>query len=108
MARNARTARSGMSRQKGDIMRIEKYSDIYPLTIICDRYSGTYSGGKYLAFNLDFDEIPLSVSGDDVSCMEFWYTEEAEDYKIGKGSCIDEALDNLVELLNTEPRQTAD
>ena len=97
-----------MSRQKGDIMKKEKHSDIYPLTIICDRYCGTYSGGEYLAFNLDFDEIPRAVSGDDVSCMGFWYTKEAEDYIVGKGSCIDEALDNLVELLNKEPRQTAD
>ena len=88
-------------------MKIEKYSDIYPLTIICDRYSGTYSGGAYLAFNLDFDEIPAEVNADDVSCAGFW-VEEADNYKIGKGSCIDEALDNLVELLNKEPRQTAD
>lgn len=93
-----------MSRQKGDIMRIEKYSDIYPLTIICDRYSGTYSGGEYLAFNLDFDEIPQAVLGDDKTDMEFW-DYYSKDYIVGKGSCIGEALDNLVELLNTEPRQ---
>ena len=96
-----------MSRQKGDIMRIEKYSDIYPLTIICDRYSGTYSGGEYLAFNLDFDEIPQAVLGDDTTAMEFW-DYYSKDYIVGKGGCIDEAIDNLVELLNTEPRRTAD
>ena len=39
--------------------------------------------------------------------MEFW-DYYSKDYIVGKGSCIDEALDNLVELLNTEPRQTAD
>lgn len=50
-----------------------KVYDIYPLTIICDRYSGTYSGGEYLAFNLDFDEIPQEVLGDDTTaiCYKF-------------------------------------
>lgn len=36
--------------------------EIYPLTIISDRYTGAYSGGEYLAFNLDFDEIPRLFS----------------------------------------------
>lgn len=33
--------------------------ELYPLTIIKDRYSGVYSGGKWLAFNLDPEEIPM-------------------------------------------------
>ena len=81
--------------------------EIYPLTIISDRYTGAYSGGEYLAFNLDFDKIPQGVLGDDLSAMEFW-DYYSKDYIVGKGSCIDQALDNLVELLNTESPQMAD
>lgn len=40
-----------------------KINDIYPLTIIRDRYNDVYSGGKYLAFNLDADEIPTAIWG---------------------------------------------
>lgn len=83
--------------------QIKSYKEIYPLTIICDRYSGTYSGGEYLAFNLDFSEIPTEILCDDVTCMEFW-DYNSDKYIIGKGSCIDEAIDNLVELLNSTRR----
>lgn len=27
----------------------------YPLTIIADRYNGTYSGGRFTAWNMDYD-----------------------------------------------------
>lgn len=67
-------------------------SDIYPLTIIKDRYMGTYSGGKYLAFNLDFDEIPEDVIGSDVPCRQFFYE---TDLVYGKGSTVDEAIKDL-------------
>ena len=37
----------------------------YPLTIITDRYNGTYSGGGWLAFPLYCDEVPSAVDGFD-------------------------------------------
>ena len=38
-------------------------NEMYPLTIIKDRYNGTYSGGMYLAFNLEYDlHLRFSVS----------------------------------------------
>ena len=30
----------------------KEISDIYPLTVVSDRYTGTYSGGEYTAWNL--------------------------------------------------------
>jgi len=66
--------------------------NIYPLTVIADRYTGTYSGGEYLAFNLNFDEIPSDVTGDDVACSNFFYS---TDLVYGKGKTIDEAVKDL-------------
>lgn len=67
--------------------------DNYPLTIVTDRYSGTYSNGYYLAFPLDFDEIPSAVNDSDPECAEFW-----EDYlePVGKGSSVQAAIDDLI------------
>ena len=67
--------------------------DIYPLTIICDRYDGTYSGAKYLAFNLHHDCIPYGVNGDDIECFDFW--REKHNFPIGKGNTLTEAAVDL-------------
>ena len=47
-------------------------NNIYPLTIIRDRYSGSYSGGTYVAFNLEAHKVPAEVFGDDRTAMRFW------------------------------------
>ena len=47
-------------------------NNIYPLTIIRDRYSGSYSGGTYVAFNLEAHKVPAEVFGDDCTAMRFW------------------------------------
>lgn len=65
---------------------------IYPLTIVSDRYGGTYSGGNFTAWNLDFDEIPHAVNSDDVDCHEFWLENQIV---VGKGSTINEAIYDL-------------
>lgn len=64
----------------------------YPLTIIHDRYDGCYSGAKYLAFPLEYSEVPLYASGDDVACGLFW-----DDYKepVDKGATPGEAYADL-------------
>lgn len=67
--------------------------EIYPLTIINDRYGGIYSKGKYLAFNLEYDEIPSSINGDDTDCLLFWL--ENEDYLVGKGNSVEKAIEDL-------------
>jgi len=77
---------------------LEKYemNDVYPLTIIKDRYSGTYSGGEYTAWNLDFDEIPKEINYDDVTCQHFWINNKIF---VGKGKNPKEATENLIKLL---------
>ena len=80
--------------------------DIYPLTVIRDRYNGTYSGASYLAFNLDSNLVPSEVHDSDVPCSYFWdlidegnFVEGkvARDYRdivkyVGKGATIEDAV----------------
>ena len=66
--------------------------EIYPLTIISDRYSGAYSGGNYTAWGIPSDEIPLAVDGDDVDCHAFWLENKIP---VGKGRTVSEALVDL-------------
>ena len=71
----------------------------YPLTVVHDRYGGTYSGGKFLAFPREFDEIESEVCGSDPECMLYWH--EFEDF-VGKGATIDEAISDLRNKLQEE------
>lgn len=68
--------------------------NLWPCTIIRDRYSGTYSGGAWVAFPLDYDAIPAAVSGDDLSCGTFWGEYDPEDYGVGDSPEV--ALQDLV------------
>ena len=78
----------------------------YPLTIISDRYDGTYSGGGWLAFPLDYDEIPEDVNGDDLACVAFW---EAYYGPVGKGNSAQSALDDLIkQMCEFEPEESED
>ena len=73
-------------------------NEIYPLTIVKDRYSGTYSGGKYLAYNKHPWEIKDGDEfADDVSCMMFW----DEEHPIGVGDTPQEATNHLSIKLQT-------
>ena len=77
-----------------DIMEDE----IYPLVIIRDRYTGTYSGGKYTAWSGDVEDIlpPPEVEADDVVCGIFWHNQEDNPtYIVGKGDTVSEALADL-------------
>ena len=83
--------------------------DIYPLTVIRDRYNGTYSGASYLAFNLDSNFVPSEIHDSDVPCSYFWdlidegnFVEGkvARDYRdivkyVGKGATIEDAVIDL-------------
>ena len=66
--------------------------DIYPLTVFKDRYTGTYSGGEYVAFNLDPYEVPREVQGEDTECFIFW---SRNTIPVGVGNTIDEAISKL-------------
>jgi hypothetical protein len=65
---------------------------LYPVTIIQDRYTGTYSGGRWLAFNLDPVDLPDGPFSDDVTCFNFWTETQMV---IGIGDTPDEALESL-------------
>ena len=83
--------------------------DIYPLTVIRDRYNGTYSGASYLAFNLDSNFVPSEIHDSDVPCSYFWdlidegnFVEGkvVRDYRdivkyVGKGASIEDAVVDL-------------
>ena len=66
--------------------------DIYPLTVVNDRYNGTYSGGKYTARKLYPWGIPEAVFGDDNSCWS--YFRSTHDI-YGRGDTPDEAVTDL-------------
>ena len=76
-----------------------KTSNIYPLTIIRDRYCGSYSRGTYVAFNLESPEVPKEVFGDDCTAMKFW-----KHYKgtVGLGGSPESAMNNLVKKLKNK------
>ena len=64
----------------------------YPLTVIADRYSGTYSKASYLAWPREFNEIEDEVCGSDPECMLYW--DEFDDF-VGKGATIEDAVADL-------------
>ena len=72
---------------------------IYPLTVVMDRYNGTYSGGKWVAFNLEPDEVPEDAQGDDVACCVF-YSENR--VRHGVGGSVYEAIIDLYTRMSDE------
>lgn len=81
--------------------------DNYPTTIICDRYSGTYSGADWLAFPLDYSDVPEEVDGGDTECWMFW---DNYDGIVGKGNTPQEAMNDLIKMMSDDtscfiPRQ---
>ncbi len=68
--------------------------DIYPLTIIKDRYTGVYSHGKYTAWNISFEDIPYAIDDEDTECRSFWYSNE--NACIGLGDTPEDALEDLI------------
>ena len=67
-------------------------NEIYPLTIINDRYMGTYSGGEFTAWNMAYYGIPTEPAEDDVTCMWFWETTKIP---VGRGKTPQEAVKDL-------------
>lgn len=74
------------------IIMIEE-KEIYPLTVFLDRYGGCYSGGNFIAMNLEPYEVNPNAQGGDVECYEFWNSVDKS--KIGFGGTAEEAIENL-------------
>ena len=73
--------------------------EIYPLVIICDRYTGAYSGGKYTAWNKYLEYIPDEIEADDTTCSYYW---NGCKEIVGKGDTPNEALTDLYNKLNEQ------
>lgn len=87
--------------------------DIYPLTIVKDRYMGTYSGGGWTAWNCDAEYIPEEIYSGDDDCAWFWSAARerikqngcTDDDRIippfGVGGSIDAAIEDLAHNIKT-------
>ena len=77
-----------------------KYADMrelwleqeYPLTIIADRYGGVYSKGNFVAFPVDYYNVPHGASASDNGCSDFWKNYTGY---VGLGATPVEAYENL-------------
>lgn len=67
--------------------------DPYPLTVIRTRYGGSYEGGMYAAFPVEFHRIPHVAVGDDTTCSMFWASPASR--FIGVGGTPLKAIDDL-------------
>ena len=75
--------------------------DIYPLAIVRDSHCGSYSGGKYIAFNVEFPDVPKEVFGDDGTAMKFW---KHCKIVVGTGGSLDSAVEDLANNLRNKHR----
>ena len=75
----------------------EVYEKLYPLTIVMDRYTGVYSGGKFTAWNLNPDEVPEEICWDDGTVMSFFNNirKGKSTFVYGIGATPDEAAMDL-------------
>ena len=73
--------------------------DIYPVTIVADRYNGTYSGGIFTAWNCYPKDVPEDIEYDDCSCSEFF---RSYDKPYGVGDTPTKAYKDLRRKLENE------
>ena len=69
--------------------------EIYPLTVVADRYNGVYSGGKYTAWNMYPYVVPKDIFGDDIDCYDFWSEAKSNGLIFGVGDSVIEAIEKL-------------
>ncbi len=85
-------------------------TEIYPLTIVSDRYDGVYSGGTWTAWNLEFHKIPEEIESNDIVCATWWSDFNAKKIRlrnmfgekvlVGKGSTPQSAMEDLERKLD--------
>ena len=73
-------------------------------TIIPARYGGVYEGGRWLAFDCEYDEVPSWVYGDDIACAS-WFGDNTE--PVGRGDTPAAALVDLETQLREAGETTA-
>ena len=80
--------------------------NIYPLTVVRDRYEGKYSGGCFLAFNEFSWNVPEEIDSDDASCCLFWNSDRSKEFLVGKGvDAVAAILDLENQILRREKVQ---
>jgi hypothetical protein len=84
----------------------EDFPDIYPLTIINDRYNGwlhpaSRKRGKYMAFNMDEGELPWFINGRESDYEKYW-KDTGSLRVIGLGETPNDAVMDLWKLMQTE------
>lgn len=84
-----------MTEQEIEEMVECNYFIINGITVIQDRYCGTWSGGKYTAWDMPLSKIPYAIIDNDVPCRDFWYS-TAKEYLIGIGDNPHEAYEDLI------------
>ncbi len=72
----------------------------YSVTIIDDRYCGSYSGAQWTAWPLSYDQIPEGPEEGDGDCMTFWQTYT---FPVGKGATPQAALEDLDVKMKGQP-----
>lgn len=70
--------------------------DLFPVTIVADRYDGCYSGGKWLALQVNCDDVPDEIGASDPDEEMFWREHDDMRFPIGKGNTPNEALADLI------------
>lgn len=74
-----------------------KEKELYPLSIVKDRYNGTYSKGTYTAWNLHLKDVPQDIEDEVEHCRQFW---DDNTFAVGLGGSANEAAQDLYEKLN--------
>lgn len=77
-------------------MRFDRKT-IYPVTIIMTRYDGCYEGGTWAAFNRDEWDVPRAATGNDITCFNFWNSDESK--LVGVGNTPGSAFADLIARL---------
>jgi hypothetical protein len=72
-----------------DSETLDPFNAPYPLTVYADRYSGTYSGGVWLAAAGVSPLFESPAFADDVPCFEWWGAGGA---RIGRGDSPNAAV----------------
>lgn len=78
------------------------------ITVINDRYCGTYSGAAFTAWDCSFEEIPSAISGNDDECDNFWAWHRANQGRVavGIGESEEAAKTDLLRKLEKTPGTT--
>ena len=83
--------------------------DVGPVTVIEDRYCGTYIGwhlnrdGKYVAWHCSEDQVPDAPFRDDNSASDFWAWVKEIGFVVGVGDTEEAARADLLREIEANP-----